>query len=660
MLLLVFASQAICQQPAGATDAEINQVRQEIVALQKVKPPPGKEAQHQGFIDDKLIRLHALLQAKREALVVYLESVKKLIPSAEAQKLKDDVLAISSEMDDVKGALGLSGSSMRAPLTNPTPDVGIAGAGTGTQPPDVPAAAPEIIPLSVEDARGAIASTVEASKPDQPLSGCGAVNSTAQFSRYEQAVCDLVEKIRGRKRGHVDPDPVFNESPDPKATLSRNLDVLELQTIIAARLIGLEERGKFLLAAQEARTDQQVGGGPGNSGSTSLVVKGGAPAALGFAVENGALIQSRSGTTVTFRGNPMGLIRLLGNKGFDTSYIEDEKTQFTQFLKKTSFSVSFDTSRGDDPGVLTANRQQVSGYSARIEFFNQRDPRHPKYQTQWAKFLAEQGVDFTSAIASTYKALLVPPTPTTPFEKKFRDPALEKWFAETEKLLSDAMPDELEGVLKSQLNKFPKNDALAQETRGALDVFAKSFSGYLTARKKLLDEIAKGSVLSFEYTNSRVGDSPHTSNLNFIAATGAGRRIDLTANGSLTFFDKRPALLPTGTRPNRIRDFQFAGQVDVPFGNVTQAGQFDWWASFRYERLLTDASTIAGTIMPNTRGDVFFLQSGLKIPIKGLGIQFPVSITYSNRTELVHEKEIRGNFGFTFNWDTLWARLKPF
>ena len=659
-LTLTFAAQAICQQPTGPTDAEINQIRQDIADLQKVKPPPGKESQHQGFIDDKLIRLHAMLQEKRDAHVGYLESVRKLIPRAEVQKISDDILAITNEMETVKGNLGLKSRSS-IPPDNAPPETRVADKQRSIETPQLPPAVPEIIPLSVEDATGAIASTVEAAQPDKPLSGCDAVNSTAQFSKYEQAVCDLVIKVRDRKKGRVDAtDPVFNVAPDPKATLSRNGDLLELQTIIAARLIGLEERGKFLLAAQEARTDQQVGGGPGNLGSTSLVVKGGVPAALGFAVENGALTQSRSGTTATFRGNPMGLIRLLGNRGFDTSYIEDEKNPVTQFLKKTSFSVSFDTSRGDDPGVFTGDRQQISAYSARFEFFNQRDPRNPKYQKQWAKFLAEQGVEFTTAIANTYKALLVPPSATTPFEKRFEDPALEKWFAETEKLLSDAKSEELEAVLKNQLNKFPKNNDLAEKTRGALDVFAKSFSGYDTARNKLLDEIAKGSLLSFEYTNNRNVDAPNTSNLNFIAATGAGRRIDLTANGALTFFDKRPALLPNGTRPDRIRDFQFAGQIDVPFGDVTQSGQFDWWASFRYERLLTDASTQAGIVIPNTKGDIFFLQSGLKIPIKGLGIQFPISITYSNRTELVKEKEVRGNFGFTFNWDTLWARFKPF
>jgi hypothetical protein len=44
----------------------------------------------------------------------------------------------------------------------------------------------------------------------------------------------------------------------------------------------------------------------------------------------------------------------------------------------------------------------------------------------------------------------------------------------------------------------------------------------------------------------------------------------------------------------------------------------------------------------------------------GLGMKFPVSVTFANRTELVKERVVRGNFGFTFNWDTLLSKLKPF
>jgi hypothetical protein len=75
--------------------------------------------------------------------------------------------------------------------------------------------------------------------------------------------------------------------------------------------------------------------------------------------------------------------------------------------------------------------------------------------------------------------------------------------------------------------------------------------------------------------------------------------------------------------------------------------------------LLEDASAATGLTIPNTKGDIAVGQVGLNIPIKSLGMKFPITLTFANRTELIKEKEIRGNFGFTFNWDTLFSKLKP-
>ena len=98
----------------------------------------------------------------------------------------------------------------------------------------------------------------------------------------------------------------------PKADLDRQSKVEDLILLQGDNL------GAFLLYAQakaksvdvrqleDARFDKQVGA-PGNSpGSPNAVSKGGVPAVLGFAVENGALTQAVSGTTTTFRGNLVG------------------------------------------------------------------------------------------------------------------------------------------------------------------------------------------------------------------------------------------------------------------------------------------------------------------------------------------------------------------
>ena len=67
-----------------------------------------------------------------------------------------------------------------------------------------------------------------------------------------------------------------------------------------------------------------------------------------------------------------------------------------------------------------------------------------------------------------------------------------------------------------------------------------------------------------------------------------------------------------------------------------------------------------GMMMPTLPpGDIGLGQVKLTIPIKGTGVKIPLSITFSNRTEAIMEKEVRGNFGITFDLDTLFSKFKP-
>lgn len=192
-------------------------------------------------------------------------------------------------------------------------------------------------------------------------------------------------------------------------------------------------------------------------------------------------------------------------------------------------------------------------------------------------------------------------------------------------------------------------------------VLTKSFIDFNDQQKVLLNEIAKAPVMTLEYTNNREPVLPDTHNLNFILAKGfsLGSRndapvMDLTFNASLTFFNRRP----TGQDVKRIRDFSFAGQLDVPIGFKPDNSFYGTTFSFagKYQRLTGNAIALDGTVFPNTKGDIWVGQTKLVIPINvfGLrGIRFPISATFANRTELVRESRIRGNFGFTFDLDKL-------
>jgi hypothetical protein len=53
------------------------------------------------------------------------------------------------------------------------------------------------------------------------------------------------------------------------------------------------------------------------------------------------------------------------------------------------------------------------------------------------------------------------------------------------------------------------------------------------------------------------------------------------------------------------------------------------------------------------RGHIVVAQAKLTIPVKGSGVKVPLSVTASNRTELIKARDVRANVGITFDLDTL-------
>lgn len=652
VLLIGFSLTGVRAQQPSPTDDEslIKQYRSQIQTIAANAPAPGSaaEPQYRSGILSLRSKLRDLLLEKRGALKSKIGNLQAASTSAEIRSyvdaLQSELQGVNSEVTGLESALAQSGNAIvaaqPAPSTSPSPSA-------------TPTNSQRVFEATVNKLTETDLSkeaAPEVAKSALPAATCP---PTATASKYEKGVCGIADEI------------VHNRAT--KKIILRQ-DKGDLFPIMVAKLLkanSTESYVTFITEAQEARTDQQVGAGPNSKGTTSLVVKGGVPYVFGLAVENGAATRSQSDTTITYRVNPAGVINLLGKKGFISGFQHDQNDPFLKFLGKTSLGFTFDTSRGTTPGVFTGDKQQLSAFSARVELVNDRDPRLKKYERDWENFVATEQVKLGTVIWETSLALNDWGTEKT--DETFKDAALQAWLNQTNDAIGKvdaSLPDvdrvnAIATVIRQRADLLPVN-LVSTETRTALSNFAKQYLSYTTRKNELLDRIARSKVFTIEYTNNREVNAPNTSNINFIAATGTGSRVDLTANGSFTFFDKKPAAVtPASARPGRIRDYQFAGQMEVPF-KVGDLGQFDFWFSGRFQRLVTDASTPAGTVMPGTKGDIAVGQFGLNIPIKSLGIKFPISVTFANRTELIKEREIRGNIGFTFNWDTLFAKLKPF
>jgi len=52
-------------------------------------------------------------------------------------------------------------------------------------------------------------------------------------------------------------------------------------------------------------------------------------------------------------------------------------------------------------------------------------------------------------------------------------------------------------------------------------------------------------------------------------------------------------------------------------------------------------------------GNLALFQATLTIPIKNTGVKIPLSLSWSNRTDLIRQNDVRGNIGLSFDLDTL-------
>ncbi len=93
-----------------------------------------------------------------------------------------------------------------------------------------------------------------------------------------------------------------------------------------------------------------------------------------------------------------------------------------------------------------------------------------------------------------------------------------------------------------------------------------------------------------------------------------------------------------------LRDVQLAGQLDRKLGEVagfgnatlTMAGSYQWM-----KEVVT--------------GHIGVFQTKLSLPA-GKTVKIPFSVTWANRTELIKEKDVRGQVGLTLDMDSLFRQ----
>jgi hypothetical protein len=180
-------------------------------------------------------------------------------------------------------------------------------------------------------------------------------------------------------------------------------------------------------------------------------------------------------------------------------------------------------------------------------------------------------------------------------------------------------------------------DKLGKDAADAIDVFIDQQlnDAELIAFRNLDDE-ARAAVehirrapqlsLAFLTRQRKIGNNEYSGEAIF--DYGIQNRVNLTLNGAYRYKDSK--IIGGDTR-----GFMFSGQLQFQLNRENLLGKKPFYL---------DVST-QGNWMTGTKA-TYKAQGKITIPIAD-GIDFPISVTYANRTELIKENTVKGQFGFT-------------
>ncbi len=476
---------------------------------------------------------------------------------------------------------------------------------------------------------------------------------------------------------------------DPNA--AQNLvDVTRAPRCFALFVAGLDRMDRsafidFVRRFEGLRADKQTGAGAGGEGSTSVVAQGPVAKILSVAAEYGALTQTVAGQIVTVRGNLAGVPSLLVNRdvfpycvGRESSsgYCVDKS--LIGVLKRFSVAVSFDASRtqvltaetGATPTAaapqtiaFTGKSREIARISARAELWNRRDATSPEFVQAWRD---KVGAAMDDASADLLRA--------GEFAQQVIDlPEHDSWFKTSVAAVQAAGRDRatIAAALTSALNLLVGHaKTIAGFEERVADALA-AYSRFFLAQDELIESLATKNVLAFEYTNTRPALQPAMSNYRFILDHPISKGTKVVANAAVTFYDSLPA---DRTIVKRYRDAQVGVQLDQGLGDVSILGPavFTFAAYFQYQHspallhvdpmVPLSGVTFVGlppgaTQVVATTGNIWLVQGKLSLVPSDKGIKIPLSVTWSNRTELIDKPAWRGQIGISYDLDSLFGAL---
>ncbi len=437
----------------------------------------------------------------------------------------------------------------------------------------------------------------------------------------------------------------------------------------------LPELARIADRYRRLRNDTQTGASSSSAGSTSLVLNPYLADILGISLESGAILKTVSGNTINLQIKPAGLFcaTKFGDATRALPGVPDNAACL-EFWKRVGITAAFDKSRSNAPSQLVALQDDFSEFRVRFDLLA---PQLKKARQALLAKMEQQG-----AAATTIGCLF---SELSGCEKP--NPQLITWTERTKTALKSAAAKP-EAVRKAELEKtfgtaldqlqklFETEPDLKAHMAPLILPFGKSYAeSNLLALK--VDELGRTSF-SVEYSLNRP-DVAKADLANGIVTKGQ-RPPDLstaraiyarnyqpfvfTANGEASWFNETLPGMNGAFRSWQVsamgtfllKEIPNMGKTTLSFGGLI-GDLHQQPLGFDYTVPLVNDPTKSVAI--NLTGPVRAFNARLEFPTANKSVTIPISFTYSNRTDLQKEADVRGSIGITVRFDSFFPTATP-
>lgn len=604
VVAILLSQAALSQQPVS-----VDQLREQIEKLTAINNDPATSAEvrkiNLGFLEERRKQLVDLLRRKLDALKTYQTTVKGILSPAEEQVLAKSISDAENEITDLGGKLEPE---------NPHVVATVSGSASVIAP---------SLPDGAND--GNVRADLIPSRRLAPLTSPPNAQGVNDFNNWLSTRID--ERIKENAQAKIDQRSNVNQTEAP-AIGDSSTSLVDQSS--ASDLIGLALNLSGLANGNNNSQDK-------NSASVT------ATAYSLFATMNGA-------------------------EPLDPSFYNKHRN-----WRRLSFTLGFEKGQTDSSGNQTEDTT-IAG--AKYLLVSRRDAGHPSHQKELNVVydnLKAAAVNFAQ-LNQEVKNFLFYGDPTmrdklrivddvrffiqeqirtasnpedkADFEKLLSQP-VDSWFEfNKEDDLSNVRIDVKTFVERKYLgpDAFPNfvkalGDDGLKEIDQLIDARLEAFTSLNDASRKAIEKIRRAPQLSFAFMSKLKKQDADEFTGEAIFDYGLHDRVNLTLNGS--YFYKNSRVIG-----GDLRGANFAGQLQfqaTPEKSLVGRSPL-------YFYLASDGSWNSGNKF------IYRLQGKVKIPIAE-GIDLPLSLTFANKKDLINERDVRGQFGFTFDSAKLFRAL---